>query len=208
MVFPPARHGRRMQPASREKPALSTTRLGPHTPPMTGKSLLRFVQMRLIRLAARNISATLLACTLALTIPAVASPLDGDWLTQDRDGVMRVYDCGPALCIEIAGVFLDRPGDPMPTDWKGTSQCHLRLVTDAKQVAPNLWKGHILDPRDGTIYGAEISETKAGDLALRGYLGTPLLGQTQTWTPYHGPVPPNCRIAPNESTSIRAFHPA
>jgi hypothetical protein len=33
-----------------------------------------------------------------------------------------------------------------------------------------------------------------GELRLRGFLGIPLLGQTQTWTRYAGPLPEDCRL--------------
>lgn len=127
-----------------------------------------------------------------------ASPLAGYWLTQDRDGIMRVWDRGERLCVEIAGVILDRPTDPTPEDWKGTSQCHLPLVTDARRDGPNLWKGHITDPRDGKVWRVELSLNSEGNLAVHGYVGIPLFGETQTWTRYPGPVPDDCRMSPAE----------
>lgn len=43
--------------------------------------------------------------------------------------------------------------------------------------------GHILDPRDGKIWSAELDVTPDNKkLNLRGYIGTPLLGQTRVWT--------------------------
>jgi uncharacterized protein (DUF2147 family) len=122
------------------------------------------------------------------------STLAGLWLTQGRDGVIKVSDCDGGLCAEIAGVILDHPSDPTPVDYRGVSQCHLPLITDAKPIRPNLWKGHILDPRNGGIYGVELHLDPHNNLALRGFLGIPLLGQTQIWTRYTGKVPADCRI--------------
>ena len=65
---------------------------------------------------------------------------------------------------------------------------------DAVQVGPNLWKGHIVDPRNGSVYRMEMYLKPDGALALRGYLGIPLLGQTQTWTRYTGPIARDCRL--------------
>src|ERR1700712_364440 len=140
-------------------------------------------------------SRLLIIVLLLLPLPARAeSALAGLWLTQGREGVIRVSDCDGALCAEIAGVILDHPSDPTPVDYRGVSQCHLPLITDAKSIAPNLWKGHILDPRSGGIYGVELHLDPHNNLALRGFLGIPLLGQTQIWTRFRGKVPPDCRM--------------
>ncbi|WP_158258375.1 DUF2147 domain-containing protein [Rhodopila globiformis] len=133
---------------------------------------------------------------LPLPAAAVVPPMAGLWLTQDHDGVIGVEPCGDKLCARIAGFFLDHPADPTPLDYRGVSQCHLPLISDAGQVAPNLWKGHITDPRNGSVYHVELWLTPEGALALRGYLGIPLFGQTQTWTRYAGTVPADCRLTP------------
>src|SRR3954471_23469036 len=121
---------------------------------------------------------------LALLLPVQAAsagpPIGGLWLTQDRDGVIGVEPCGDKLCAHIEGFFLDKPTDPTPVDYRGVSQCHLPLISDAVQVGSNLWKGHIIDPRNGSVYQMEMYLKPDGALALRGYLGVPLLGQTQT----------------------------
>jgi uncharacterized protein (DUF2147 family) len=127
--------------------------------------------------------------------PAYGASLVGLWLTQDHDGVMQVSTCDGGLCVEIAGVILDNLSDPTPVDYRGVSQCHLRLVSDAKLVRPNLWKGHIRDPRNGSLFGVEIHLDPRGNLALRGFLGVPMFGETQTWTRFPGDVPSDCRMS-------------
>nr|WP_294516245.1 DUF2147 domain-containing protein [uncultured Rhodopila sp.] len=138
---------------------------------------------------------------LALVLPiraAIAGPaVEGLWLTQDHDGVIAVAPCETGdgkLCARIEGVILDHANDPTPVDYRGVSQCRLPLITDATQVEPNLWKGHITNPRNGDVWRVELYLERDGNLALRGYLGVPLLGQTQTWTRYDGKVPDDCRL--------------
>jgi uncharacterized protein (DUF2147 family) len=132
---------------------------------------------------------------LASTLPArSAAGLSGLWLTQDRNGVIEVSHCGDRLCARIVGVVLDHPDDKMPLDYRGMPQCDLPLVSDAQEIRPNLWKGHLTDPRSGSVYGAEIHLNPNGTLALRGYLGFTLLGRTQTWTRYSGTLPADCRL--------------
>jgi uncharacterized protein (DUF2147 family) len=131
---------------------------------------------------------------LSVQTAAAAPPVTGLWLTQDRDGVIAVSSCGTTICAHIVGVVLDHPNDKMPVDHRGVSQCNLPLITDARQVQPNLWKGHITDPRSGDHFGVELRLDPNGTLALRGFLGIPLLGRTQTWTRYTGTVPADCRL--------------
>jgi uncharacterized protein (DUF2147 family) len=134
---------------------------------------------------------------------AMAAPnLTGLWLTQDHDGVIRISNCAGGLCAEIAGLILDHPNDPTPVDYRGVSQCHLPLITDARPIQPNLWKGHITDPRNGSVYGVELRLDPRNNLALRGFLGIPLLGHTQTWTRYPGKVPDDCRLHAADPRSV------
>ena len=59
----------------------------------------------------------------------------------------------------------------------------LKIVKDMKPNGAKYAGGTILDPRDGTVYHAQMELSDDGQqLFVRGYLGIPLLGQTQTWT--------------------------
>jgi uncharacterized protein (DUF2147 family) len=148
--------------------------------------------------------ARLLACLfLVLFAPAAdADPnLTGLWLTQGGDGVISISNCGDLLCARIAGVFLDHPGDRTPVDYRGVSQCNLNLIPDARQIRPGLWKGHITNPRNGDVWGVELRLDSHGNIALRGFIGVPLLGRTQTWARYSGTLPADCRIVPSAAVT-------
>ena len=142
---------------------------------------------------------------LTLDTGVAESVVTGFWLTADHDGIIKVFSCGDSLCAEIAGVILDHATDPTPVDHRGVSQCHLELITDAREVRPDLWKGHIIDPRNGNIYGVELHLDPRGNLALRGFLGIPLLGHTQTWTRYAGPVPDDCRMQAGGDVTVQSL---
>jgi hypothetical protein len=59
----------------------------------------------------------------------------------------------------------------------------LTIVTGMKRHGLKYTDGHILDPRDGSVYNAQIEVSPDGqNLYLRGYIGMPVLGQTKTWT--------------------------
>jgi uncharacterized protein (DUF2147 family) len=87
----------------------------------------------------------------------------------------------------------------MPTDVNGRSQCGLTIITGERPRANGTWLGSVTDPRDGSTYHAELWMGDNGDLHLRGYLGIPLLGATQTWHRYTGGLTPDCGLAPRGS---------
>ncbi|MDD2878209.1 MAG: DUF2147 domain-containing protein [Acidiphilium sp.] len=139
--------------------------------------------------------AALWAAVLSGTAAAAtgASPV-GDWLTGRGGAVVQIAPCtgSAGLCGHIVGIMLDN-GAAMPSDWQGQPQCGFELI---RPSAPQgmAWHGGIVDPRNGNEYRAEFRVTRAGELALRGYIGLPIFGQTQHWMRYTGVVPHSCRI--------------
>ena len=61
----------------------------------------------------------------------------------------------------------------------------MTIISGVKQSASaaDLFDGgHILDPNDGKVYKVRLSPTDGGKkLDVRGYIGMPMLGRTQTW---------------------------
>jgi len=126
----------------------------------------------------------------AREMPMPASPM-GLWTTSNGDGVIEIAWCGEALCGWIVGIKR-APGEPMPKDYQGRSQCGLAIITGERPTGNGDWLGHVTDPRDGKEYQAEIRVDDAGQLKLRGYVGIPLLGRTEIWHRFTGHVTPNC----------------
>ena len=120
-------------------------------------------------------------------------PVLGAWLTPDGDGVVAIEPCGDALCGRIVGVTRD-PGDPEPTDVHGAPQCGLTIISDEHPDGDGTWLGDITDPRTGNTYGAKLWLGEDGNLRLRGFVGLPFLGETQTWHPFKGRLAQHCEI--------------
>ena len=143
-----------------------------------------------------------LAATLSLLLPGWAAGQDtptGRWLTQDKEAVIAIEPCGSALCGRIVGVTLDHPDDALPLDNEGHSQCGLTIIRggmpDGEQAnGEQIWAIRITDPRDGKAYRARMWLDEQRRLHVRGYIGVPLLGRTQVWTPFHAAIGESCRL--------------
>jgi len=69
-------------------------------------------------------------------------------------------------------------------DRKDQPMIGLEMVRGGKLAADGQWYegGEILDPDNGTEYRLRMTPIDGGKkLEVRGYVGTPLLGRTQTW---------------------------
>jgi uncharacterized protein (DUF2147 family) len=81
---------------------------------------------------------------------------------------------------------------------KNAAMLGLTFVKGMHREGLNYTNGTILDPRDGDVYKAEMQLSADGQkLSVRGYLGIPMLGQTQIWNRLpddslaSGDIPPN-----------------
>jgi len=138
---------------------------------------------------------TLLALTgtlLATGALAQATPV-GLWKTIDdktqaAKSYVRIVEQGGVLVGRIEKL-IDAP-DPAPvctacTDArKGQPIVGLTILEGVRrQPDEPVWEGGtILDPNDGKTYKVRLTPTDDGKaLDVRGYIGLPLLGRTQTW---------------------------
>lgn len=122
---------------------------------------------------------------------------EGLWLVEGKDGVFYLGPCTssdplPAeqvgktqLCGWLVGMKYPKGQQPERDVW-GRSECGQALITGMYRIDNGRWHGHILDPRNGHIYNANLWLEKNGSLKLRGYIGLPLFGETQIWTRYKG----------------------
>ena len=84
--------------------------------------------------------------------------------------------------------------------WNGSSQCgFLLLNVHHPDASSRAWRGRIINPHNGDAYGVALHVSIDGRLAVHGYLGLSLLGETQDREPYKLPVPRDCRIASGKS---------
>ena len=74
--------------------------------------------------------------------------------------------------------------DKCTDDRKGKPKIGMEIIRGGKKVeGKDVWEGgKILDPNNGTDYRLKLTPIEGGKkLEVRGYIGTPMLGRTQTW---------------------------
>jgi uncharacterized protein (DUF2147 family) len=135
-------------------------------------------------------AAVLTACTgLAL---AQATPA-GLWKTIDDEtkaekSLVRISDSGGVYTGKIEKILTDKPDAKCVecTDERKDQRVQgMTIIRNVKASADDkeLWdSGDILDPNNGKVYRVRLKPVDGGrKLEVRGYIGTPLLGRTQTW---------------------------
>ena len=60
----------------------------------------------------------------------------------------------------------------------------LELLSDYAYEG-NRWRGRIYDPESGKIYASTMHVAADGRLKMRGYIGMPMFGRTQSFLPVH-----------------------
>lgn len=124
---------------------------------------------------------------------AQATPV-GLWKTIDDDGkteksLVRISDNGGVFTGVIEKIFdpakQDAKCDKCSDDRKDKPVVGMTILKGIKQDSDDkgLWGGgEILDPNNGKTYKARLKPIEGGKkLEMRGYVGAPMFGRTQTW---------------------------
>jgi uncharacterized protein (DUF2147 family) len=130
---------------------------------------------------------TLLA--LLSTAPAGDIPaIDGIWLSGDGDGWIEISTAGNTLSGVIAGSPNASPERPDNDEKNPDPALRDRLLVGLELFAgfeydgDGRWSGGtIYDPNSGKTYRCIVTVVDTETLKVRGYVGVPLLGRTETW---------------------------
>ena len=145
----------------------------------------------------KSLSLALFLATTAGTAFAASAPdqtVAGFWQQADNDGHVGAW----FYFTEVDGLYRGRlvkmfkqPGDQKLVTvcskcdgkQKDAPMLGLAIIKDMRRDGLKYNNGTILDPRDGKVYHAQMEISPDGQkLSVRGYLGIPLLGQTQVWS--------------------------
>jgi uncharacterized protein (DUF2147 family) len=145
-----------------------------------------------------TVTRSLLALSLAVAGPLawadMASPV-GLWKTIDdgskkEKSLVRIVDSGGVLVGKIEKLLdpNEKPDvvcDLCSDERKNQPVVGLTIIRGVKQDADDkaLWNGgDILDPANGKVYKVRLKPAQDGKaLEVRGYIGMPMLGRSQTW---------------------------
>ncbi|MBI1403195.1 MAG: DUF2147 domain-containing protein [Porphyrobacter sp.] len=127
-----------------------------------------------------------LAAAFAVAAPAhAADPVEGRWVTEKKDAVVRVGPCGKTVCGRIER-FLVAP--PQGVDQRDVNNPDPALrnrrllgmpVLSGFTEEEDLWRGRIYDPKSGKSYRSVIRRKGPNVLEVKGCIGP--FCQTQIW---------------------------
>lgn len=111
-----------------------------------------------------------------------------DDVTGKPRALIRITETNGALQGKIATVFRAPNEAPDPRceqcegELKNAPVIGLVIMTGLKKAGDEYVGGRLLDPDNGKVYSSKVRLTDGGSkLAVRGYVGVPLLGRSQTW---------------------------
>ena len=103
-----------------------------------------------------------------------AQPVEGRWVTEERDAVITIGDCGKSLC----GGADQRDVNNRDADLRNRKLLGMPVLTGFTEDGDE-WRGQIYDPKSGKTYRSIIRRLNATTLQVKGCLGP--FCQTQTW---------------------------
>ena len=130
---------------------------------------------------------TVLVASMVASVSAAsaADAINGRWITEDRDAVIEIKQCGATTSGRIAR-FLVTPPDGLDQRDINNPNTRLRqrkllglpILTQFKEEE-TLWRGQIYDPNTGKSYRSVIRRKGPNVLEVKGCIGP--FCQTQVW---------------------------
>ncbi|HZW22977.1 DUF2147 domain-containing protein [Noviherbaspirillum sp.] len=117
----------------------------------------------------------------------------GVWKTIDDESgkpksLVRITESNGELRGKIEKLFREPGEDPNPKcekcegALKDQPVIGMTIITGMKKDGSEYNGGQILDPNNGKVYKSKMTVVDGGKkLDVRGYIGVPMLGRTQTW---------------------------
>jgi uncharacterized protein (DUF2147 family) len=117
----------------------------------------------------------------------------GLWLTEEGKARVEIALCGETYCGSLVWIRDSLKNGLPALDVKNPDETlrarrvlGMQFLRDFRYDGENVWKGGtVYDPESGNVYSAKMTLEEDGTLTLRGYVGIPLFGRSETWTRVH-----------------------
>ena len=126
------------------------------------------------------------ALVLAATPLSAAEPIEGRWVTAEKDAVIVIAPCGKALCGTIERFLVAPPqgNDQRDINNPDAAKRKRKLlattpILSAFTQESDLWRGQIYDPKSGKSYRSVVRRKGPNVLEVKGCIGP--FCQTQLW---------------------------
>ncbi|MDP4573996.1 DUF2147 domain-containing protein [Qipengyuania sp. G39] len=126
-----------------------------------------------------------LAAVLLASPALAADPVQGRWITEEKDAVITIAPCGAKLCGRLSKFLVAPPQgiDQRDVNNKDASKRSRKLlgmpVLTGFVENGDEWRGTIYDPKSGKTYRSILQRKGSNQLTVKGCLGP--FCQTQTW---------------------------
>jgi uncharacterized protein (DUF2147 family) len=118
--------------------------------------------------------------------PAQAAPdVTGNWVTQDKSGLVAISRCGASLCGKVAKALIRKPGYPQTDIHNPNPALRKRPILGLQILSgftpgKDRWEGKIYDPESGKTYRSLLRLNSDGSLKVSGCIA--FFCQSQRWT--------------------------
>ena len=109
--------------------------------------------------------------------------------TGEADGLVRIMEERGEFVGRVEKVFSPPNESPNPRCDRCSGELRdqpvvgMAILRGIRREQDDFTQGTILDPDDGETYRCTVTMKDGGNrLEIRGYLGLPVFGRTQTWT--------------------------
>ena len=129
----------------------------------------------------------LIPAAMAAATPALAADsIQGDWVTEERDAIIRISQCGKTVCGRIHKYLVTPPNGVGQKDvhnpdrsLRNRTLLGMAILTGFKPD-DDIWRGRVYDPKSGKTYRSEVSLQSSNRLKMKGCIA--FICQGQNWT--------------------------
>lgn len=128
----------------------------------------------------------LIPAAMAVATPALAAdPILGEWVTEERDAIIKISRCGQTVCGRIHKYLVTPPNGPGQKDVNNPDKS-LRnrtllgtAILTGFRPDDDIWRGKVYDPKSGKTYRSEVSLQSPNRLKMKGCIA--FICQGQDW---------------------------